>query len=343
MTQVTILGTGMIGSSIGLALKANPEVIDLEIVGYDRDNINQRQARKIGAVDRTEGNIANAVRDANLVILAAPVLANHRLLEEIAPFVQQGAVVTDTGSTKAATTAVAREHLPDGVNFVGGHPMAGKTEVGPDHADADLFRGARWIVTAPAWASQNAVKTVFSLAESVGATAMIMDPEEHDAYVAAISHLPMVAAHAMFGLARRSEAWPELSLLAAGGFKSSTRLAATDPAMAYDILATNREQTLHWLDRFIEELQEMRERLKDSDREELFTEIAQGELDYSAFLLGAVGRKEDTTIASEADQFDFSALLIGQMAKDKISEMTQDSEERLRQAELERRLKRDID
>lgn len=343
MTQVAILGTGLIGASIGLALRANPDIKDVEIVGYDRENINLRQAKKIGAVDGTENYIANAVRDANLIILAAPVLANHRMLEEIAPFVQPGAVVTDTGSTKAATIAVAREHLPTGVHFVGGHPMAGKTEVGPDHADVDLFRGARWIVTAPPSASEASVKTVLSLAEGVGATPMLMDPEEHDAYVAAISHLPMVAAHAMFGLARRSEAWPELSLLAAGGFKSSTRLAATDPSMAYDILATNREQTLHWLDRFIDELQDMRERLKDSDRESLFTEIAQGELDYSAFLLGAVGRKEESSFASEADQFDFSALLIGQMAKDKIAEMTQDSEERIRKAEIERRLKRDID
>lgn len=343
MTRVAILGTGLIGASIGLALRANPEVVDLELVGYDREPLNARQARKLGAVDKTENNIANAVRDANLIVLAAPVLANHRMLEQIAPFVQEGAVVTDTGSTKAATLAVARECLPKGVNFIGGHPMAGKTEVGPEHADVNLFRGARWIVTAPASASEASVKTVFSLAESVGATAMIMDADEHDAYVAAISHLPMVAAHAMFGLARRSEAWPELSLLAAGGFKSSTRLAATDPAMAYDILATNREQTLHWLDRFIDELRDMRDRIHEDDQEALFTEIAQGELDYSAFLLGAVGRKEEDGVSSEADQFDFSALLIGQMAKDKISEMTEDSQERLRKAELERRLKRDLD
>ena len=108
MTQVAILGTGLIGASIGLALKANPDVRDLEVVGHDRENINMRQARKIGAVDRTEGNIANAVRDANLIVLAAPVLANHRLLEEIAPFVQSGAVVTDTGSTKAIQPSVDR-------------------------------------------------------------------------------------------------------------------------------------------------------------------------------------------------------------------------------------------
>ena len=342
MTRVAILGTGMIGASIGLALHANPEVKDLEIVGYDRENVNLRHARKIGAIDHAEGNISKVVRDTHLVILAAPVLANHRLIEEIAPFVTRGAVVTDTGSTKAATTAVAEDLLPKGVNFVGGHPMAGKTEVGPDHADVDLFRGARWIVTPTASASEAAAKTVMSLAESTGATAMIMDPEEHDAYAAAISHLPMIAAHVMFGLARKSEAWPELSLLASGGFKSSTRLAATDPAMAYDILATNQAQTLHWLDRYIEDLQEMRDRLNEGDQEDLFSEIAQSEMDYSSFLLGAVGRKNESDAASEADMFDFNALMIGQLAKDKISEMTESSEARLRKDALDRRMKRDI-
>lgn len=341
MTQIAILGTGLIGASIGLALKANQHVVDLDIVGYDRENQNLKQARKMGAVDRTEGNIANAVRDANLIILAAPVLANHRLLEEIAPFVQQAAVVTDTGSTKAATAKVAREHLPEGVSYVGGHPMAGKTEVGPEHAEVDLFRGGRWVVAAPSWASQSAVKTVLSLAEAVGATPMLMDAEEHDAYVAAVSHLPMVAAHALFGMARRSEAWPELGLLAAGGFKSATRLAGTDPSMAFDILATNKEQTIHWLDRFIEELQGMRVRLKEADQEALYTEIAQGELDYSAFLIGAFGRQEEGA-AMDTEQLDFSTMLVGQMAKDKMTEMSKQSDERLREIERQRRMKRDI-
>jgi len=113
--------------------------------------------------------------------------------------------------------------------------------------------------------------------------------------------------------------------------------------MAYDILATNREQTVHWLDRYIQELRDIRDRINDSDRESLYMEIAQGELDYSTFLLGAVGRKEDMGVASEADQFDFSALLIGQMAKDKISEMTQESEARIRDAEMKRRMNRDVD
>ena len=341
MTQVTILGTGLIGTSIGLALKQNSDVKIERIVGYDRERRNSRQAKKIGAVDKEEGNLANAVRDAALIILAAPILSNHRLIEESAPFVDEGAVVTDTGSTKAATIRHAAEHLPRGVHFIGSHPMAGKTEVGPDAADADLFKEQRWVITAPADASQDSVKVVISLAHGVGALPMIMDPEEHDAYVAAISHMPMVAAHALFRLTHKSEAWPELSELAAGGFKSSTRLAGTDPSMAFDILATNRDQTVHWLDRFIEELQEIREEISEHDREQLFTQIAQTELDYSAFTLGIVGRQEES-VGVDTAGLDFSAMLVGQAMKDKIDEMSEGSEERVRERELESRMKRDI-
>jgi prephenate dehydrogenase len=341
MTQVAILGTGLIGASIGLALKQNSDVKLDQIIGYDRERRNSRQAKKIGSIDKEEGNLANAVREAGLIILAAPILSNHKLIEEIAPFVAEGAVVTDTGSTKAATLLHAAEHLPQGVHFVGSHPMSGKTEVGPEHADADLFKDQRWVITAPPGASQDSVKVVISLAHGVGALPMIMDAEEHDAYVAAISHMPMVAAHALFQLARRSEAWPELSLLAAGGFKSSTRLAATDPSMAYDIVATNREQTVHWVDRFIEELRRIRDDINNDDREELFTQIAKTELDYSAYLLGIVGRKEEGPGVHTAG-LDFSTMLVGQAMKDKIDQMSEGSEERVRERELESRLKRDI-
>jgi hypothetical protein len=151
----------------------------------------------------------------------------------------------------------------------------------------------------------------------------------------------MVAAHALFRVARRSEAWPELSLLAAGGFKSSTRLAATDPSMAYDIVATNREQTVHWLDRFIEELRRIRDDIDNHGREQLFTQIAKTELDYSAYLLGAVGRREEGPDVDAAG-FDFSTMLIGQAMKDKIDQISASSEERVRERELEDRLKRDI-
>ncbi len=341
MTQVAILGTGLIGASIGLALRQNKDVNIDEIVGYDRQRANSRHAKKIGAVDREEGSLSRAVREAGLVILAAPILSNHRLIEEIGPLLDDGAVVTDTGSTKTATLRHAAEHLPRNVHFVGSHPMAGKTEIGPQHADAELFQGARWVVTAPANASGDAVKVVMSLARGVGAEPMIMDPQEHDAYVAAISHMPMVAAQALFRLVRGSEAWPELSLLAAAGFKSQTRLTQTDPSMAYDILVTNRELTVHWLDRYIAELTELRSDLGEPNRQEFYAQIARTELDYSAYMLGAVGRREEGP-ESERAGFDFSTVLVGQVVKDKIDQMTKLGDDRQKERELEQRLTRDI-
>jgi len=343
MTQIAILGTGLIGASIGLALKANDRLDGIDIIGYDREKKNLSRAKKIGAVDRSEKNITKAVRDASIIVLAAPVLANHRMIEEVASHLNPGVVVTDTGSTKAATIKVAHENLPEGVSFVGGHPMAGKTEVGPDNASAELFQDARWVVSAPSWASEVSVKAVLGLAEAVGAVPVIMDADEHDAYLAAVSHLPMLSAQVMFRLVRRSEAWPELGQLAAGGFKSSTRLAATDPSMAYDILTTNKEQTVHWLNRFIDELQEMRGQLQDADQEILFQEIAQVELDYSAFQIGAFRRESKTDSAMDRAKLDFSSLLIGELAREKIAQITRDSEERLKEIEIEDRMRRNID
>ena len=138
-------------------------------------------------------------------------------MRDIADRLLPGAIVTDTGSTKAQVLRWADEILPRTINFVGGHPMAGKTEVGAAHAEATLFEGARWVLVPSRDASAAAVETIAGLATALGAHPMYMDAEEHDAYVAAVSHLPLFAASALFRVARDSEAWPELSLLAANG------------------------------------------------------------------------------------------------------------------------------
>ena len=340
MAQIAILGTGMIGTSIGLALKDNTDVTVEKIIGYDRDKSNMRAAKKIGAVDDTEGNIRKAIKNASIIILAAPVLSNHLLLEEISQFVNPGTVVTDTGSTKNATLIHALDCLPKDVDFIGSHPMAGTTGVGPAHADKNLFKDQIWIITAPANAKAQSVNSIFHLAESLGSKPMIMDAEEHDAYVAAVSHAPMVISQALFKLMRSSEAWPELSILAAGGFKSATRLAGTDPSMAFDIVKTNRDQILHWLNRYISELDILRHNFEDLGDEDLFRLIAQIELDHSTFMAGAIGRREESNM--EGTGSDFGALLIGHAMKDKLEEMAKSSVERVEEKDLARRMRRDI-
>ena len=341
--RVAILGTGLIGSSIGLRLRRDAAKTPIEVVGYDRYPDVARQAQKLGALDSVAHTPQHAVEGADFVILATPLLAIQRMMEDIAPVVSPHAVITDTGSTKTEVLRWADALLPTHEGFVGGHPMAGKTETGPQAADGDLFQGARWVVVPSVRASERAINAVLWLTETVGAKSMFMDAAEHDAYVAAISHMPMLAATALFAMERASDAWPELSVLAAGGFRDTTRLAGTDPAMAFDIAVTNREHTVHWLNRYIGSLIDLRERLAGPDQEEaLFRHIAEASFEYSLFIGGKVGREEPSENAGSTAAFTFQDFLAGGWMREKLAEVTQGSEDRLAEIEREKRQRRHV-
>jgi prephenate dehydrogenase len=255
------------------------------------------------------------------VVIATPVLAIEKMLEAIAGAVKPDAVITDTGSTKAQVMDWARKHLGDHKGFVGSHPMAGKTESGPMAADAALFEGARWVIVPPVTASERSIDSVTNLATLLGATPMIMDAAEHDAYVAAISHMPMMASTALFTVARASEAWPELSLLAAGGFQGMSRLAGTDPAMAYDIAVTNRENIVHWIGRYIMALEELRRRLVDSEKDDdLYRVIAATELEHIKYSAGKVGREEQTNERIDSATDMMQDFIAGGWLREKLNE-----------------------
>lgn len=337
MPRIAILGTGLIGASIGLGLKAGKQRDSLEVIGFDTFRDHAQSAEKLKAVDKAVRDPADAVRGAGLVFLAAPILAIRELMEEIARGLEPGAIVTDTGSTKSDIMRWAREYLPNTVSFVGGHPMAGKTESGPGAADARLFENARWAIVPTTEASGDAVDVVAGIAHQLGARPMFMDAEEHDAYVAGISHLPLMAATAMFRLVRDSEAWPELSLLAAGGFKDSTRVAGTDAAMAHDIALTNRTQIIHWLERYREELRDLQRQIADvEDEQELFRLFAKTSLEHGAFMTGAVGRKEvDEKAWDTIPDSALMDLIMGGNLADRARELTKRADERI--AESERR------
>jgi prephenate dehydrogenase len=237
----------------------------------------------------------------------------REVMGDISDRLEPGAVVTDTGSTKTRIMAWAAELLPSTVTFVGGHPLAGKTESGPGNASATLFEGARWVIVAPPKGdAQLALETVQGLAAIAGATAMYMDAEEHDAYVAAISHLPLLAATALFRLARSSEAWPELSVLAASGFKDTTRLAGTDEGLSFDIASTNREQLVGWLRRYRAELRDLEEAIDQAEPgEDLLRLFGQANVDYTAFRAGVVGRQEVDARGNAMADIGMTDLLLG--------------------------------
>lgn len=258
MNKIAIIGLGLIGGSIGLGLKAsrNP---NLEIVGYDAEFDVGKKAVKRGAVDKVPWQLPDAVEGANMVIVATPVLAIRQVMETIADMVAPGCVVTDTGSTKEAIMGWAEEYLPAGVSFVGGHPMAGKEVSGIDNADPKLFQGARYVVIPGKGAREEAVKAVLDMVALLGARPYFLDAYEHDSYVAAVSHLPMLLSTALTSATAKSPSWREISKLAATGFRDVSRLASGDPVMHLDICVTNREAVVYWLNEAIKELQGYRD------------------------------------------------------------------------------------
>lgn len=267
MDRITIVGTGLIGASLGLALKKAQ--LGVEIVGTDRDRGVAAEARKMGACDSTQNNPIDAIRGSRMVILATPVGGIREMLRLYGPELEPDTIVTDTGSTKAEVLAWADEFLPDSVHFVGGHPMAGKELSGPQAAEADLFQGATYCIIPSRKADPEAVRIVTHMAESIGAKPYFIDPAEHDSYVAAISHLPLVLSTALVRLNSANPAWSEIAKLAANGFRDVSRLASGSPEMSRDICLTNREALSRWIDEFTQELQSFREMIQQGDERTL--------------------------------------------------------------------------
>lgn len=262
--RICIIGLGLIGGSIGMALRA-AKPGGVEVIGYDPDASTERTARSRGAIDSAGRDLPDAVHDASVVIIAAPLSATPEVMAQIAPHLAAGSLVTDTGSTKAQVMRWATELLPGDTDFIGGHPMAGKETQGIDHAEAGLFKEKVYCLCPALNASEGSIAAMQSLVQLLGARTLFIDAEEHDQYAAAVSHLPLITSAALFSLVRESPGWREIAPLAASGFRDATRLASGDPQMSYDICSGNREAILHWLDRYLTQLHELRVAISESD------------------------------------------------------------------------------
>lgn len=263
MAQITIIGTGLIGTSLGLALRQS-SLRDLTVVGTDAAHQARSGAQRRQAFDRVENRLGNAIDDADIIMLATPVMAMRELMEGIAPYLPEGCVVTDVGSTKGQVLEWADALLPATVDFVGGHPMAGKETPGPEHADAALFSGKPYCIIPSPKASQRAVGEITTLAEAVNAQPYYIGAYEHDSFVAAVSHLPFVLSTALVGCTSKSANWSDIGQLAASGYRDLTRLASGDVIMHRDICISNAQPIVAWIDAMIRELYEYR-KLLDTD------------------------------------------------------------------------------
>ena len=262
--QVTIIGLGLIGSSMGMALRAR-HGNGITITGYDSNQEAHDAARKLGAVDSTEWNLDTAVENADVVIVASPANAVYDIFEAMAAYLKPDAVVIDTASTKRAVIDWADELLPSTVGFVGTNPLAGAGFRGQKDAHATLFEGKRFAVVPSVQTPERAIKTASRIIEDVGATPFFMDVDEHDSFSAAVNGLPIVVSAAMLSVASSSPAWREISRFVGSDFQAMTDVATQDPALSHATAVTNPDMTAHWIDQLIGVLQDMRRGITDEE------------------------------------------------------------------------------
>jgi len=263
--RVAIIGLGLIGGSIGLALK-QPAKSGCDIVAYVRRPEVASAALSSGAVDKIETSLTETVKEAGLIIIATPVLTIKEILSQIAGHLPPGCIVTDTASTKVQVMKWAEEILPPTVDFVGGHPMAGKETYGIQAAKADLFRGCTYCLTPSEKASPNSVDRVTSIVKKLGAIPFFIDAQEHDNLVAGVSHLPMLLSAALVSVTTKNPSWYKMSKLAASGYYDLTRLASGNPEVNAHICISNKEAIVHWIDEFSKELERYRQLVATGDK-----------------------------------------------------------------------------
>ncbi|HHX74458.1 MAG TPA: prephenate dehydrogenase/arogenate dehydrogenase family protein, partial [Firmicutes bacterium] len=237
--RVALLGVGMVGGSLGRALLVRG--LAGEVTGYDQSPEVPHRALALGAVTNTAETVAAAVDGCDLVVLAAPVLAAQELLAQAAPCLAPGCIVTDVCSTKAEIMERAAKVLPPAVSFVGGHPMAGSEKQGVEALAENLFENAVYVLCG---GEETARAKVTALVRGLGALPVEMSPQRHDYVVAAVSHLPHLAAVALTKTVAGLQQADELLPLAAGGFRDTTRVAMGSPQMWLEICLSNSKQLL---------------------------------------------------------------------------------------------------
>jgi len=271
---IALIGIGLIGSSLARVIRAKGLAGHVAIA--TRSEATLEAAREIGLGDSYFSSNAEAVANADLVIVSVPVGASEAVAREIGPHLKPGAVVTDVGSTKASVVRQMQPYMPETVHFIPGHPIAGTEQSGPQAGFAELFEG-RWCVLTPAAdVDAQAIARLAAFWEACGSTVEQMDPDHHDMVLAIVSHLPHIIAYNIVGTADDLEAVTKSEVIkySASGFRDFTRLAASDPVMWRDVCLHNKDAILEMLARFSEDLSSLQRAIRWSDGDkllELFT------------------------------------------------------------------------
>jgi cyclohexadieny/prephenate dehydrogenase len=268
--KVALIGVGLIGSSMAYAMRRGG--VAGHIAGYAHTPEIVERAKKAGFADSVHDDMAACVKDADLVVLAAPVGAFADIAREIAPHLKEGAIVSDTGSVKGVVVRDVAPHLPKTVHLIPAHPIAGTEQSGPEAGFAELFDGRWCVLTPPTDANADAVAKMKSFWEKLGSKVEAMDAQHHDLVLAITSHVPHLIAYNIVGTADDLQTVTESEVIkfSAGGFRDFTRIAASDPTMWRDVFLNNRDAVLEMLTRFNEDLSALQRAIRWGDGDALF-------------------------------------------------------------------------
>lgn len=273
--KVAIIGVGLIGGSLGLALKDRLQD-GVYIKGLSRTEASMKRAVSLGAVDAASANIKDVVEDADIVFLSTPVLQIVPMVEKMLPFLKKGAILTDAGSTKQHIWEHLKNLLPKDIYYVAGHPMTGKERSGVEAADKDLFVNKCYVIVEDTGAPREIVEKVLAVLRLTGANLTTLDIAAHDRCASIISHVPHVAAAALVTLLNRSQGDLESSIkLAGGGFKDTTRIASSNSDMWADICMSNKTPIINNLRELQGILEEVIKAIDAGDRDAVYGYFSQ--------------------------------------------------------------------
>ena len=286
MDRITIIGSGSIGLSMGLGIKA-VGLKETELVGTSGDRKWREKANETGAFDSVGGHLGSALDGARLVILDVPATETKDMMEAIGPVLEQDCRVTNTGLSMVQALDLADTYFRDDTTFVAGRPMVRTPSADLDAADGAVFHGADYCLAPSPAARPDAIKTVVGLVEALGAVPLFLDPHEHDSYTAAVTLMPSLLSSALMSMASESPSWREMSKLAASEFDEMSKLASVDPAELATEIEANPESVGVWIGRMIETLESYRS-LAQGPREQVEDALIRAWEERMKLELGAI-------------------------------------------------------
>ena len=271
--KMTIIGVGLLGASLAKACKER-DLVE-EVAGYGRNRENLEKARALKIIDHCPADLAEAVKDADLIVLCTPVTTIIPLIQNMIARIRPGALITDVGSVKEPIVKEAEKLVPKGVFFVGSHPIAGGENSGLEASTANLYQGAKCIVTPTDKTNNSALEKISALWQAVGMQIINLSAEEHDFVFGAVSHLPHIVVYALMNTlgSLRTQDNREVTAFSGAGLKDITRIASSDPVMWRDICLSNRNHSLDLIDRFQNKLDEIRSTIEKGDGQALKKEF----------------------------------------------------------------------